>query len=278
MATLSKREKMRQLKEQRIQSMKASVAAEQETEQIPQPEESAPEYLEQNPAYVNDATQNAGRTQEYTEQTLPDVNDATQDINLSSQNDVQTSQNTPITSMKAAEHPVLTENTAITPQTQVSPTSTVASTTSMASVGMSQPELLFAQESLEESAIFTVLDTRYKSSAAECKTVTLMLRTDNAEYTNIRSRQLGMAYQDYLGLLIEEERRRVDISTVNAFSIRHPQKGTSVRKLAAIRVDVNEFLKQSAMAHGMRISEYANYIIDNERQREETNGFRQPSI
>lgn len=210
MAKMSKREQMRQLKEQRMQSMKASVEAEQDAEQVTADLKEEPVMPEEHPA---------------------------QDKEL----------------------PVEKEETAEKKEA-------------------GQADGLTIEAESDERKESEVLDNHYKSSAAECKTITLMLRSDNAEYTNIRSRQLGMAYQDYLGLLIEEERRRVDLGDINAFSIQHPKRGTAVRKLAAIRLDVNDFLKKSAMAHGMRISEYANYIIDNERIREEKNGFRQQTV
>ena len=121
------------------------------------------------------------------------------------------------------------------------------------------------------------LDYRYRviHSAYPEKSRTLSIAEKLMEYIDIRCAQIGMTRKDYLSLLFEEEKRRVDLKNIDPFSIKRPQKSKNKNISIMIPEDVDEFLAVSAARHGFRVSQYVNYILLNEKDREQKEGYRQ---
>lgn len=120
------------------------------------------------------------------------------------------------------------------------------------------------------------LDTRYVSAKAPCgaESKGYSITTENLRFIKIRSSQLGMAMQNYIGLILEEEKIRMQDKVVDPYTIEVQERHGTKMKSLTLSKEVIAFIDQSSAMHGMTKSEYMDYVITKERDREKEYGLR----
>ena len=124
------------------------------------------------------------------------------------------------------------------------------------------------------------LDFTYKAKDQKCGLThtTIMLTDECMNILKTRSLQMGMNQQDYFNMLIEEDRAVVNTATGNLTPNEtllgkidlHGKKSKNI----TVTIDNYKFMKKAAALRGISQTNYANYIILKEHQREEQEGRR----
>jgi len=122
-------------------------------------------------------------------------------------------------------------------------------------------------------------DVKEKASTTEDAIKPLVLTHENMRYIKVRSKQLDAKIETYINCLIREEKARY-ISTeeeeIRIYELMHNKnRGNKERtstKLSGANID---FLVETTKNIGISITDYLNYIIDNEMKYEKENGKRE---
>ncbi|MDD6352133.1 MAG: hypothetical protein PUG16_07055 [Lachnospiraceae bacterium] len=97
----------------------------------------------------------------------------------------------------------------------------------------------------------------------------------NKRYFEIRAAQLGVSQMEYINFLLEEEEKREAEEDLDPFSIELPKKeSTSIKALVLTKHNM-EFLRSASANLGMKMTQFINWMLDNERKMEKENGPRQ---
>ena len=131
-----------------------------------------------------------------------------------------------------------------------------------------------------ESANISRLDYTYRAKDQNCGLThtTIMLTDECRNLLKTRSLQMGMSQQDYFNMLIEEDRTVVENATdeltpdtsLLAKIDLHGKKSKNI----TVTIDNYKFMKKAAALRGISQTNYANYLILKEHQREEIEGRR----
>ena len=131
-----------------------------------------------------------------------------------------------------------------------------------------------------ESANISRLDYTYRAKDQNCGLThtTIMLTDECRNLLKTRSLQMGMSQQDYFNMLIEEDQTVVENATdeltpdtsLLAKIDLHGKKSKNI----TVTIDNYKFMKKAAALRGISQTNYANYLILKEHQREEIEGRR----
>lgn len=142
----------------------------------------------------------------------------------------------------------------------------------------SQPEAPVESPLVKEKVapVYKKFDATYSTLALgeELIKTSVGITADNWKYLKIRSSQLGMKQQDYYNLLIEEEHARISTKEINPYDIEPPIMYSSTHRGIVLTKTNHAFIKQGAALHGFKPTQYINYILNNEREKEQKYGMR----
>lgn len=96
----------------------------------------------------------------------------------------------------------------------------------------------------------------------------------NKKYFEIRSAQLGVSQMEYINFLLEEEAKREEGLDLDPFTIELPKKESTSIKALVLASHNMDFLRDASAKLGMKMTQFINWMLDNERERERTNGPR----
>lgn len=111
--------------------------------------------------------------------------------------------------------------------------------------------------------------------SSENENTSVRLYARNKRYFEIRAAQLGVSQMEYINFLLEEEEKREAKEELDPFSIELPKKeSTSIKALVLTKHNM-EFLRSASSNLGMKMTQFINWMLDNERKEEKENGPRQ---
>ena len=169
------------------------------------------------------------------------------------------------TSTKSAETPIV--NT----QKKIAKTNDVKTPSSQKRDGKNAEK---TQIKLVEADINYKVDL--KSPNIKRKGVDLL--KDNDAFLSARSRELGMKIQDYFSLLVLEDMARIDNGKVEILDELVLESTTTGKETSRRTVVMEEKtfigIKRNSAKCAMKETQYLNYLIAAERNREEQNGAR----
>lgn len=112
------------------------------------------------------------------------------------------------------------------------------------------------------------------------KRISVSLRTENKNWMHRTAIRCGLSIQDYMNILIEEawQREKAQPYVWNENDPLPERIPSSKTVLVAIKLtDENiEHSKRMRAAHGMTMTYYMNYLIEEEAKREQQEGMRHP--
>jgi len=141
------------------------------------------------------------------------------------------------------------------------------------------PESKKEDQSKKETFLINEPDTNEKEAT---KRTSMALKIENNQFLRLRAMQLGMSMQYYINLLIEEEKIRNDIKSLDVIEIQENiemnyRRGEKTTIVALVLKEKNaKYLKRGGAIVGMNATSFLNYIISEEIIRE-TNEGKRPS-
>lgn len=133
---------------------------------------------------------------------------------------------------------------------------------------------LLNQETTTKKTAPNSFEYKATDSDSPLKSVAVRLIERNSDMLLARSLQLGMTKQDYFSLLLKERKDRNEPSTQSTRPIKSEYKGANSTHTIRIPQDLIDFAKMDAARNIMKITEYFNFVLDEERKREESLGLR----
>ncbi|MDD6667608.1 MAG: hypothetical protein PUE58_06630 [Lachnospiraceae bacterium] len=130
-------------------------------------------------------------------------------------------------------------------------------------------------ETIEETPSKTKSRQPVNSESSENENTSVRLYARNKRYFEIRAAQLGVSQMEYINFLLEEEEKREAAEDIDPFSIELPKKeSTSIKALVLTKHNM-EFLRSASANLGMKMTQFINWMLDNERKMEKEKGPRQ---
>lgn len=275
---MSKRDEMRKLREKRMKQLSEvdrSTPAEEAAQR-------AEEATTESKARVNDSTPKTinGRYAEIQDTDIKHKHNFSDQTESTKHTDVQ-AKNTDDQAADTKESTIVKEETTSTPKEVDNTSEKETEQEKNGGLNDGTTRIGSGKEAiLGESTNIRRLDFNYKAKDQKCGLthVSLRLTDESMELLKTRSLQMGMTLQDYYNMLIEEDRYVVDQATGDLTPDKnllgkinlHGKKSKNI----AITVDNYKFMKKAAALRAISPTEYSNYIILKEHQREETEGRR----
>jgi hypothetical protein len=130
-------------------------------------------------------------------------------------------------------------------------------------------------ETVEEKPSKTKTRQPFNTESSENENTSVRLYARNKRYFEIRAAQLGVSQMEYINFLLEEEEKREAAEDIDPFSIELPKKeSTSIKALVLTKHNM-EFLRSASANLGMKMTQFINWMLDNERKMEKEKGPRQ---